>query len=110
MTPDQHAEKIVVNAIENLCLNLNPKKREGWKSFLETEIREAIFDDRDSRTADDLYALSRQLGKKEAYADAAKVVHKGECARWSKHGEGNGGCQGLCEEVRARAAEIGKGK
>ena len=78
------------------------------ESILREVVEEAILDDRMKRTADDLYKLSRQVGKAEAYRDAAQIAdeHNG-CIIAGCYG---GKCGGFIANLLFRkATEVGGG-
>ena len=99
MTPDERAEKIIGRWRPYMKVfgptKGFPKNKGSMQDDIAAEIREAVLDDREQRTADDLYALSRKVGAREAYEDAAKIAeyHSGPSVQ-------------LAEKIRARAKEL----
>lgn len=75
MTPQERAEKIV-----KIFMGYEKAQDKSFYDHVLAEIQEAIWKDRDQRTADDLYKLSRQngfnLGKEMAAKKADQIAEQ----------------------------------
>lgn len=73
-TARELAEKIIASMGKSVTACNADRK---WlESVIAEALREAVLEDRNIRTADDLYKLSYQRGRAEAYEECAKIVHK----------------------------------